>query len=182
MTPVTTSITRIVYLAVVMLWSSAPAFAQPIPYNHLVTVSPFGWPDGHVDVEWQTCGSDGDGRRSCELRVGLRAASGRGTLGDGAEGPATSDRFFVLDAIIRLNDPLENRHAAGWAFGLSAGLVRFTDGAAGPALGLELGQTWLFRQRLIVGAGAGVKGVVLLRDGLTFAAIPAVRLSVGVAF
>lgn len=168
-------------LLVSLPWS--PLDAQTAAKVHLLTVSPMGWPDGRMDAEWQVCAVDGDGDPACALRVGLRLASGRSDVGTRDLDRATSRDYREFDAVVRLNPILNiGPDPSGWALGMRAGLTHMSGSLPYPGLGIEVDRMWRVRRRLLVGAGAGVKGVMVLEGDPTFATIPALRLNVDLVF
>lgn len=179
-----TGVSRALYLSMLAVWLwSAPLEAQSTTRVDLITVSPFGWPEGRVDAEWQTCASDYDGNVDCVLQGGWRLATGRSDPGRRGSDPADGRRFVELDGVLRVKPSLDSGcDPAGWTAGLRASLMYVSGSVPFPGLGIEVDRTWRFGRRFVVGAGAGVKGVMVIDDGVAAAWVPAARLRAGWIF
>lgn len=167
--------------AVALSWT--PLEAQSPSRIDLVTVSPLGWPDGRLDAEWLFCGFTENGRADCGLRSGLRATTGRADFRTRGAHHATTRRYRELDAVIRLDPSLdEGADPSRWSVGLRAGLLHVDGSLPSPGIGVDVDRTWAFRRRLLIVAGVGMKGLLIVDRDPTFAAIPAARLAIGWMF
>lgn len=179
----------IAFAASSLFTSTGSAFAQeaatrrPPSSIHLVTMSPLGWPGGRIDAEWQACASDAYGNPACALRLGLRLTAGRSNIGTRHRSTAASRPYRELDAVLRLNPVLTaGPDPSGWTVGVRAGLTHTSGSLPFPGLGVEIERTWRLGHRVLVGGGAGVKGVMVLADDPAFDAMPVLRPFAGFAF